>query len=595
MYLKSIELENSGPIAYLSYQFSFDAEGKPKPVVFVGQNGSGKSVLLSHIVNTMITAKGAAFTDAEVESGKVYKLRSADYILHGANYSRSEVKFQNDLYQSEFQLRLPRGVFEEKLGYTSIDSAWNNLGLKDNTGLASNFHEKADQIKDALLNFSLLYFPANRFEDPAWLNIDNLLNVATYTHHKNIAGVSNRKIINYSPLRDNQNWLLDILYDSFALERTVHSIKVGEPAIMLPVMVEGTGPATKLRQEIERFFLTLFQREGALNWNVGQRGRRQLALIGAGSPIATNLFTLSTGQTGLLNVFLTLIRDYDLSRAQFNSLADVRGIAIIDEVDLHLHTELQHTILPALIALFPKVQFVLTSHSPLFILGLQKVLGNEGFDIIELPSGQLVGVERFSEFEKAYRYFKDSAQFEEDVRSSIVSSQKPVLFVEGSIDVDLLQQAAELLGRRESLDKYRLLDANGYGGLDKIWKHFDSHLAQLMNQRVTLLYDCDVSKSNSSKPGVRRLAMPQQQRRLKKGIENLFPETLIQQAKEEHPKFIDVTPSYEKLVRGSGVMVDEQWEVNPDEKRNLANWILDKATANDFADFSSIFDTIDAA
>ncbi|WP_186002780.1 AAA family ATPase [Mycobacterium sp. KBS0706] len=47
------------------------------------------------------------------------------------------------------------------------------------------------------------------------------------------------------------------------------------------------------------------------------------------------------------------------------ALADVPGIVLLDEVDLHLHPEWQRNVVPALASGFPKLQFVFTSHSPL--------------------------------------------------------------------------------------------------------------------------------------------------------------------------------------------------------------------------------------
>ncbi|MCD8019837.1 MAG: AAA family ATPase [Clostridiales bacterium] len=43
------------------------------------------------------------------------------------------------------------------------------------------------------------------------------------------------------------------------------------------------------------------------------------------------------------------------------------GIVLIDEVDLHLHPQWQQTILNDLHAIFPKVQFIVTSHAPAVI------------------------------------------------------------------------------------------------------------------------------------------------------------------------------------------------------------------------------------
>jgi len=439
----------------------------------------------------------------------------------------------------------------------------------------------------------MLYFPPNRFEEPAWLNIDNLKSTATYRVAKRIQGVSGRQIINFSPLQDNQNWLLDIIYDSFAIERQARNI----PAlgVAVPLLVETNGPATQLRKAIEEFLLRLLGAEGPIKWGVGSRGGRSISISQNQTPLSSNLFSLSTGQTALLNIFLTVIRDCDLLEGGFTGLQEIKGIVVIDEIDVHLHTDLQHRILPQLLLLFPKVQFVITTHSPLFIMGMEKSLGNDGFALVELPHANPISVERFSEFELAYRHFKETAVFDSDVRTAITQSQTPILFAEGSIDIDYLAKAAELLDRQESIEKFRLLDANGFGGLDKIWKHFDTNIARLTNRRVTLLYDCDVNKAASSKPGVSRLVAPQQGHRISKGMENLFADELIERAKQASPAFIDVSPAFQKVVRGNAVEEPERWEVNPDEKRNLADWVIANGAAQDFAHFGLIFDLLDAA
>jgi predicted ATP-binding protein involved in virulence len=45
------------------------------------------------------------------------------------------------------------------------------------------------------------------------------------------------------------------------------------------------------------------------------------------------------------------------------------GIVLIDEVDLHLHPSWQRTILSSLTRTFPKIQFIVTTHSPVIALG----------------------------------------------------------------------------------------------------------------------------------------------------------------------------------------------------------------------------------
>lgn len=91
MFLKKIQIENTGPINQLSIDFPRTADGLPKPLVIVGENGTGKTILLSHIVNSLIAAQQATYDDAEVDAGKVYKYRSSAYIKSGSDYAFARV------------------------------------------------------------------------------------------------------------------------------------------------------------------------------------------------------------------------------------------------------------------------------------------------------------------------------------------------------------------------------------------------------------------------------------------------------------------------------------------------------------------------
>lgn len=55
-----------------------------------------------------------------------------------------------------------------------------------------------------------------------------------------------------------------------------------------------------------------------------------------------------------------------------NLLVVTPGIVLIDEIDLHLHPEWQQTILSDLQSIFPKVQFVVTSHAPAIINSVKR-------------------------------------------------------------------------------------------------------------------------------------------------------------------------------------------------------------------------------
>lgn len=48
---------------------------------------------------------------------------------------------------------------------------------------------------------------------------------------------------------------------------------------------------------------------------------------------------------------------------------DLKGIVLIDELDLHLHPKLQREIVGKFSTIFPKIQFIVTTHSPIPLLG----------------------------------------------------------------------------------------------------------------------------------------------------------------------------------------------------------------------------------
>ena len=53
-------------------------------------------------------------------------------------------------------------------------------------------------------------------------------------------------------------------------------------------------------------------------------------------------------------------------------LNDISGVVLIDEFDAHLHPKYQYELPKLLSDAFPKVQFIVSTHSPIPLLGLPK-------------------------------------------------------------------------------------------------------------------------------------------------------------------------------------------------------------------------------
>lgn len=72
-------------------------------------------------------------------------------------------------------------------------------------------------------------------------------------------------------------------------------------------------------------------------------------------------------------IMVAMIADLAARMAEANPQSehplDESGIVLIDEIDLHLHAKWQRIVLKQLHDIFPRVQFVITTHSPLVVLG----------------------------------------------------------------------------------------------------------------------------------------------------------------------------------------------------------------------------------
>ena len=598
MYFKRIEIENSGPIDHLSIHFPTTDSGSPKPLVIVGENGTGKTILLSYLVNTLITAKQAAFDDTEVEHGKVYKYRSPQYIKTGTHYSYGRAEFGNGQHVEEWQLDILKSKFEETHSFSPAKKTWMSIPENEFSHFQNSLARNDQAAKELFDKKCCLYFPVNRFEEPAWLNLDNLKDRATYTEHKRISRYSNRNLISTSPLKANRNWLLDLIFDRQAFEISTQDIALpigpNKENINVPVFGGFNGQSSRIYEAVLQLLRTTLRVDGVIRLGAGNRHNRQISILKDEKLWIPNIFQLSTGEVLLLNLFLSILRDYDLSGGSLENLSDIRGIVIIDEIEAHLHARHQKEVLPDILASFPNVQFIITTHSPLLLLGMEERLGINGFKIINMPDGEVVAASDFSEFTVAYETFKQTNLHRQEIANTLKANSCPVVFVEGDYDIRYITRAAILLKRTHVLDAIQIRDGSGFGNLDKIWRSYEAQLAELLPSKILLLYDCDIAKAASQKGRIIRRVIPSvAESSISIGIENLIPSELIAQLESSHPQFIDSTESTITRTRGHEVISPARKSINKDEKKNLCNWLCSHGTADDFRHFSSIFDIIE--
>lgn len=453
MYIKKLIDENIGPIEQAQIVFPFNQDGTPKPVIIVGENGSGKSTLLSNIVDAMYQLADKAYNNAMITSdvgGKqYYKAILPAEIKSGKNYMFSylELGEESDVTYIFKSGQIANEELQKKVGNVKLSVSENNY---------KSVHATNKQAIEAFEKSIVCNFGANRYEKPFWLGNKYISSESLL--HPSITSKFSRELKNqisiYNVAETNTQWLLDVIVDS-------------RPDIMYDAgrwmsnqsNITLTNMFISERKNVEDILSEIIGKTVKLSLNFRYVGNSRFCIMdNQGNIIAPTIDSLSTGQIVLFNMFSTIVRYAENNNITYSqNLSEITGVVVIDEIELHLHTKLQKEVLPKLIKLFPKVQFIITTHSPLFLLGMQEHFGNDGFEIYNMPDAEKIDVERFSEFQRAYEYFKKTDTYqretEENVKNAISEIIKKdetetLLITEGATDWKHIKTAYSVLSQK---------------------------------------------------------------------------------------------------------------------------------------------------
>lgn len=85
-----------------------------------------------------------------------------------------------------------------------------------------------------------------------------------------------------------------------------------------------------------------------------------------------DFINLPSGTKNFAALILDLLVRFTEQQQNTYDISDFSGIVLIDEIDLHLHPKLQRDIIVQLSETFPNIQFIVTTHSPIPMLGAPK-------------------------------------------------------------------------------------------------------------------------------------------------------------------------------------------------------------------------------
>jgi predicted ATP-binding protein involved in virulence len=120
------------------------------------------------------------------------------------------------------------------------------------------------------------------------------------------------------------------------------------------------------------------------------------------------LHQMSDGYKALLEIVMELLMRFENADGivDYNQSA----IVIIDEIETHLHVELQKRALPFLTKMFPSVQFIVATHSPFVITSLSNAI------VYDLEKRESLENPSFYSYESVVESFLDADMYSEEMK-----------------------------------------------------------------------------------------------------------------------------------------------------------------------------------
>lgn len=538
MYLQNLEIVNNGRLERIRLQARFTDDGKPLPIVVVGENGSGKTNLLAIIADAIFEASVHAYDDAlpaqGVSSRAFFRLTGGRITSYGKRGYSSFLKFKQDSFELSFVENYGE-LTEEERSYISEE------GLAAVAALAGNsksFNLNGADATSIFKNSIFAFFPTSRSEVPYWMN-EGVQDSPSFAIFERFNKRVENQLYLESSLRDFTQWMLSVLIDSRGDVIWLPG-QSGDPVSLVPV-ISGSAPRIAGGQAIwlaaNRVLQLILDDDDARFVWLGREHPNKIGIQSGSDIKAIGLKALSGGQSSLLSIFGTILRFADSRVGDGANVNNVRGICIIDEIDSHMHVSLQTRAIPSLMALFPNIQFVVSGHSPLFLMGLEKSYPN--IDFLELPLGRFVPAEEYKEFRSAFEAFQATEAFSKEVAQSASNQTGPVVLLAGETDPIYFKTACEALGfsQFDGKDIFRWIgsvDSKGQGyftGDESLKKGAQMMRAnpEMAQFRTLFLFDCDAPQADVDEGNIhiRTITRNDANSKVKIGIENLLPESVF--------------------------------------------------------------------
>lgn len=408
MYIKSLSLKN-----YRCYE-NIDVEFNPEYTVLVGVNGAGKSTILDGLA-TALGSYIAGF-DGIVSNG----ITRDD--AHRKMYELGSRVDPEEQYPVEVSAKCM--VDKQEISWTrSLHGKDGRTHIKDAKQIMDYGMLLQDRVragdKDMILPL-IAYYGTGRL----YMQKRQKRNAADDTRFTRTTG--------YVDCLDSAS--NDKLMMRWFKQMTEMQIQEGVRIPELEVVKRAMGmcfSGAENAEDIAQFEYKVKTQEIEITYQKnGKKERLPMKMLSDGLKITISMVADIAYRMAVLNPQLL-----------DNILKETPGIVLIDEVDMHLHPEWQKRIMADLHYIFPKVQFVVTTHSPSVLANVRKE------HILLLEDGQIYMPEQAT-------YGRDISAIMQQMMKVEVRPEK-VLNIMGEFYKRLSEEeygrAKELLGELEGI------------------------------------------------------------------------------------------------------------------------------------------------
>lgn len=499
-FVERIIIKNRAPFE------SIDLTFKDKSVsVLTAFNGKGKTTILSYIVDAWVELTKRIYTNTfEGRENSYYRVSSPLYDIKRGEPSLVYIRFKNNDSNVDYLDSRNGGTIDwyedsvpmvDRIKYSEIKS---NIEKRKAFKQVSTSYTQEETVRSMFDSNLCTYFPSYRFELPNFLNevfqhdITHKLNAVYNGYLSNPLEVT-------SDIQNIANWILDVVLDQEVNTQEI-TLSNGTKA-KIPAPEQAIWMNTKM--VLECALISKFPNRN-VRFGIGRRnnsGSRlsvmEIVSGGNDKQYCPTLFSLSSGELSVIAIFAEILRQGDVTFGMI-PMDQFHGIVLIDEVDKHLHIQLQKEVLPLLFNLFPNIQFIVSSHSPFLNMGLaENDEMVERTHVIDLDNGGIESSPTSNDvYESAYQMFLNEknvyARMFARLQEQMAAQERPILITEGKTDVVHLRNAQKRLGRTDVMVDYAELPEGKWSDAE-LKKYLDS-ISKIANGRPVIgMFDRDVA------------------------------------------------------------------------------------------------------